>query len=55
MNEEEKAAAKLEALKARLEKARARLKKAEEEQDENIDAFRAGVEKLEQKLTELSN
>lgn len=55
MTDEEKAAAKVEALKARLEKAKTRLKKAENEQDENLDAFKAGVEKLEQKLSEMTD
>ncbi len=52
MSDEEKAQANLAALKARLEKAKARLAKAEEENSDHIDAFRAGVEKLEIKLSE---
>ncbi|WP_339897606.1 electron transport complex subunit RsxC [uncultured Gilvimarinus sp.] len=40
----------VDSLEARLEKSRARLSKAEAENDENIDAFKAGVEKLEVKL-----
>lgn len=55
MSDEEKAAAKAEALKTRLEKAKVRLKKAEDEQDDNLDAFKAGVDKLEQKLAELTD
>ena len=35
---------------ARLEKSRARLAKAEADNDDNIDAFKSGVEKLEIKL-----
>ncbi|WP_096084671.1 electron transport complex subunit RsxC [Agaribacterium haliotis] len=50
MSDDEKAKAQLESLKKRLEKARARLTKAEADNDDNIDAFRAGVEKLEAKL-----
>ncbi len=50
MSPEEKAAAQIESLKKRLDKARARLQKAEQDGDDNIDAFRAGVEKLEAKL-----
>ncbi len=53
MSDEEKAEAQRQSLISRLEKAEARLKKAEEEGNENIDAFRQGVEKLKQKLSEL--
>ncbi len=52
MSDEEKAQAQIASLKARLEKAKARLEKAEAENNEHIDAFRAGVEKLEKKLSE---
>ena len=37
-------------LEKRLEKAQARLTKAEKENDDNVEAFRMGAEKLEQKL-----
>ncbi|MBU2886883.1 electron transport complex subunit RsxC [Gilvimarinus agarilyticus] len=40
----------VDSLQARLEKAQARLEKAEQENDDNIDAFRTGVSKLEEKL-----
>ncbi len=52
MSDDEKAKAHIESLKIRLEKARERLKKAEEENNEHIDAFKTGVEKLEVKLVE---
>ncbi len=52
MSDDEKAQAAIESLKTRLEKAKARLAKAEEEKSEHVDAFRAGVEKLEKKLSE---
>ena len=52
MSDTEKAQAQLNSLKTRLEKARTRLAKAEADNDENIEAFRAGVEKLEAKLAE---
>ncbi len=53
LSEEEKAQAKKDALIKRLDKARARLAKAQEEQDENVEAFAAGVSKLEEKLAAL--
>jgi electron transport complex protein RnfC len=40
----------VDSLQARLEKSRQRLAKAEANNDENLDAFKAGVEKLEAKL-----
>ncbi len=52
MSEEEKRAEQLQSLQTRLHKARERLAKAEAENDANIDAFRAGVSKLEDKLKE---
>ena len=52
MSDEEKAKAQLDSLKQRLEKAQARLTKAEEENSEHVAAFRAGVEKLQQKINE---
>ncbi len=52
MSDEEKALQQLESLKQRLQKAKDRLDKAEKENNENVDAFRLGVEKLEQKLLE---
>ncbi len=55
MSEHERAQAQTESLKDRLEKAQKRLAKAEEENSEHIDAFRAGVEKLEKKLHDLNN
>ncbi len=50
MSADDKKRAQIESLKARLEKARQRLEKAESEQDENVEAFRTGVTKLEDKL-----
>lgn len=55
MSSDEKEKAQLESLKKRLEKARTRLAKAESENDDNIDAFRAGVEKLETKINDLTS
>ena len=52
MSAEEKLKAQIESLEKRLSKAQQRLVKAEAEQDENIDAFRAGVEKTQIKLDE---
>jgi len=52
MDPKEKLAAQVESIKDRLEKARTRLADAEANNDENIDAFKAGVEKLETKLKE---
>lgn len=54
MSDEEKRAEQRQSLQARLTKARERLAKAEAENDANIDAFRAGVTKLEEKLQELA-
>jgi electron transport complex protein RnfC len=54
MSDEEKRAEQLKSLMNRVEKARERLAKAEAENDPNIDAFRAGLEKLEAKLGELT-
>lgn len=53
MSDEEKRAEQIQSLQARLQKARERLAKAEAENDANIEAFRAGVTKLEEKLKEL--
>lgn len=53
MSAEEKRAEQIQSLQTRLHKARERLAKAEAENDANIDAFRAGVTKLEEKLNEL--
>ncbi len=50
MSPEEKLRDQIESLEKRLDKARQRLAKAEADNDENIDAFRAGVEKNEAKL-----
>lgn len=52
MTAEQKHAANLASLEQRLTKARARLQKAEEENDENLAAFAASVQKLEQKRLE---
>ena len=54
MSAEDKQRAQIESLKARIEKARQRLEKAEAEQDENVDAFRTGLTKLEDKLQQLT-
>jgi len=52
MSDAEKRAEQLQSLQTRLQKARERLAKAEADNDANIDAFRAGVTKLEEKLKE---
>ncbi|MGV8837621.1 MAG: electron transport complex subunit RsxC, partial [Cellvibrio sp.] len=54
MSDEEKRAEQIQSLQTRLQKARERLAKAEAENDANIEAFRAGVTKLEEKLNELA-
>ena len=54
MSDEEKRAEQIQSLQTRLHKARERLAKAEAENDANVDAFRSGVSKLEDKLKELS-
>ena len=54
MSDEEKRAEQMQSLQTRLAKARERLAKAEAENDANVDAFRAGVTKLEEKLQELA-
>lgn len=54
MSADDKKRAQIESLKARLEKARQRLEKAETEQDDNVEAFRSGVTKLEDKLQQLT-
>ncbi len=54
MSDEEKRAEQRQSLQSRLQKARERLAKAEAENDANIEAFRAGVTKLEEKLNELA-
>lgn len=54
MSDDEKRAEQIRSLQTRLQKARERLAKAEAENDANIDAFRAGVTKLEEKLQELA-
>lgn len=53
MSDTEKRAEQLQSLEKRLQKARERLAKAEADNDPNIDAFRNGVEKLEEKKGEL--
>ena len=55
MSPEEKKAASIASLEKRLSKAKDRLAKAEQENDENVAAFAAGVEKLEQKLQEATS
>lgn len=54
MSDDEKRAEQIQSLQTRLAKARERLAKAEAENDANIEAFRAGVTKLEEKLQELA-
>ena len=53
MSAEEKQRNQIDALKARLEKAQSRLEKAEAENDQNIEAFRAAVSKLDERLQQL--
>jgi electron transport complex protein RnfC len=55
MSPEEKKQQQLVSLSARVEKARARLAKAEEENDENVEAFRTGYEKTLAKHQQLSD
>ncbi len=55
MSAEDKLRNQIDSLKARLEKARERLAKAEAAEDENVDAFRAGVTKLEDKLKQMTD
>ena len=54
MSDDEKRAEQIQSLQNRLIKARERFAKAEAENDANIEAFRAGVTKLEEKLQELA-
>lgn len=53
MSAEEKLRNQIDALKARLEKARSRLEKAEADNDENVEAFRTAVDKLDERLQQL--
>src|SRR5690554_662387 len=53
MSAEEKLRNQIDALKARLEKARSRLEKAEADNDENVEAFRTAVNKLDERLQQL--
>jgi len=53
MSPEEKHQAQIESLKKRLQKAEDRLAKAEQENDENVGAFKAGADKLREKLAQL--
>lgn len=53
MSDDEKRLEQIKSLETRLQKARERLAKAETENDPNIEAFRSGVEKLEEKRKEL--
>lgn len=55
MSEEEKRAEQLKSMETRLQKARERLAKAEADNDPNIEAFRNGVVKLEEKHRELQD
>ncbi len=50
MSPQEKLRDQVESLEKRLEKAKQRLQKAESEDDDNVEAFRAGVEKTQTKL-----
>ncbi len=54
MSDDEKRAEQRQSLQTRLQKARERLAKAEAENDPNVEAFRAGVTKLEEKLSEMA-
>lgn len=54
MSDDEKRAEQIKSLQSRLSKARERLAKAEADNDPNVDAFRNGAEKLEEKLKELT-
>lgn len=53
--DDDKRAAQIQALQSRLQKARERLAQAEAENDPNIEAFRLGVTRLEEKLNEIVN
>jgi Na+-translocating ferredoxin:NAD+ oxidoreductase subunit C len=55
MSDAEKRAEQLKSLETRLQKARERLAKAEADNDPNIEAFRTGVAKLEEKHKELQD
>ena len=55
MTPEQKKTAQINSLKKRLEKARLRLKDAEIKKDDNIEAFRNSVSKLESKLLEIDS
>lgn len=55
MSHDEKKRAQLESLKKRLNKAKIRLADAEKNDDENLEAFRGGVAKLEEKLAHAQN
>lgn len=55
MSDTEKRAEQLKSLETRLQKARERLAKAEADNDPNIEAFRTGVTKLEEKHKELQD
>jgi len=52
MSPEEKMMEQIKSLQVRLDKARTRLQNAQNENNENIDAFEAGVAKLETKLAQ---
>lgn len=53
LSDEDKRLAQIESLKQRLSKAQARLAKAEADNDENLSAFKAGAEKIAQKLADM--
>lgn len=55
MSDTEKRAEQLKSLENRLQKARDRLAKAEADNDPNIEAFRTGLAKLEEKHKELQD
>lgn len=55
MSDSEKHAAQIESLQQRIQKAQQRLDKAIEEGNDNVDAFRLGLEKLQAKLKELES
>ncbi len=54
MTPAEKLQQQLDSLKTRVEKARARLEKAEADNDENVEAFRTGLEKMQAKYEKLT-
>lgn len=55
MSDAEKRTEQIQSLQTRLQKAKERLTKAEAENDANVEAFRAAMNKLDEKLKELSD